>query len=209
MQKLFAVALCAVSFVAFAQGKGEAKKEEKMQAKEEKKEAKGEMKDAKADAKAAAPAMPTLPPEARKWLDGMRGNWKSDVEMTMGDKTMKGKMTMNCAKDAADWATTCKGKFDFGKEMPKAEGVFIYGWDLGTGQATMYEVTSMAEVHAHVGKWADDKTITVTHTGKNAEGKDEVDALTFTWNSPKELTMKAEGTQGGKVVWTMAGVAKK
>lgn len=161
-------------------------------------------------AKAEAGGMPTLPPEGKKWVEAHLGSWKaSDVTMTMGDKTSKGKMTMKCEKTSGGWGALCKGTADLGKEMPVQEMTMLTGWNIGEGVATLFEVTNVAEVHQHTGKWTDDKNITVTHTGKTAEGKEETDALTFTWVSPKEMLMKAEGTSGGAKVWTFSATAKK
>ena len=223
LKKFVLATACAFSFAAFAQGKpaeagkpaepgksGEAKekKEEKKAEKAEKKDEKAEKKDGAAAA--AMPAMPTMPPEGKKWIEGWLGNWKSaDTTMTMGDKTMKGKMDMKCEKVSDGWGTLCRGKVDMGKEMPAQQLAVLFGWNIGEGMATMFEVTNMAEVHNHTGKWTDDKTITVTHEGKTAEGKVEKDAFTATWNSPKELAIKAEGTSGGATVWTMTATAKK
>lgn len=108
----------------------------------------------------------------------------------MGDQTMKGKMDVKCEKAAGGWAVLCKSSIDMGKAMPKQELVFLYGWDIAAGEGRMYEVTNLGVTHAHMGKWDDDKSITLVHSGKNFEGKDEKDSVTFTWNSPKEMSVK-------------------
>jgi hypothetical protein len=209
LMKLAVAAVLAVSAVAFAAepakpaepAKKEAAKPAEPAKKEEAKPAAGA---------AAAPAMPTIPPEGKKFIEGNLGSWKaSDVAMTMGDKTVKGKMTLKCDKTSNGWGTLCTGKADMGKEMPPQNVTFLMGWNIGDGEATMFEVSDAGEVHHHVGKWTDDKTITLTHKGKNAEGKVETDAVTLTWNSPKELVWKAEGTVDGKSAWTFTGTAKK
>jgi hypothetical protein len=165
------------------------------------------------DAKAAAPAAPAAPamtPEGKKLLEGMIGKWTmKDAAFKMGDKEMKCKMVLDCAKSAAGWGTTCKGSQDCGKDMPKIEGLYTFAWDIVAGEGHMLEVESMGNVHNHVGKWTDEKTIALTHTGKNMEGKDEADTVTFTWNSPKEMAFKAEGKSGETVNWSVNGVAKK
>lgn len=162
------------------------------------------------DAKAAAPAAPAMTPEGKKLLEGMIGKWTmKDAVFSMGGKEMKCKMTMDCAKSAAGWGTTCKGVQDCGKEMPKVEGLYTFAWDVVSGEGHMLEVESMGNVHNHVGKWSDDKTIVLTHSGKNMEGKDESDVVTMTWNSPKEIAFKAEGKSGETVNWSVNGVSKK
>jgi hypothetical protein len=193
LQKLTLAAVLAVSFTAFGQAAKPAEP-------------------AKADAAkpAGPPAAPMLPAEGKKWVESHLGNWKSnDVALTMGEKSFKGKMSMKCDKASGGWGAICTGKMDMGKEMPAQEVTFLYGWNIGEGVATMFEVSNMAEVHQHTGKWADEKSITVTHNGKNVEGKDEKDALTFTWNSPREMTLKGEGTSGGQTLWTFTATAKK
>ena len=190
LKKLAFVGTVALGMSAFAQGKPADK--------------------AAPPAKAEAMPVPVLPPEGKKLVEGMLGNWKSsDTVMTMGDKSFKGKLDMKCEKASGGWATLCKGSADMGKEMPKQEVTFLFGWDVGAQEGHMFEVSNMAEVHNHSGKWADDKTITLVHDGKNAEGKEEKDSLTMTWTSPKELSMKAVGTQGANTVWTFTSVAKK
>lgn len=185
--KNFAVlVVCAISFAAFAQGK------------------------APAPAKKAEMPMPQLPAEGKKWLESHMGNWKAnDVVMTMGGKTMKGKMDLNCEKASSGWATLCKGKMDLGKEQPLQEVTFLMGWNIGDAVATMFEVSNMGEVHAHTGNWADEKSIALTHQGKTFDGRSEKDVVTFTWNSPKDLAIKAEGSSGTTVNWSMTATAKK
>ena len=159
---------------------------------------------------AAEMKLPQLPAEGRKWIDGHLGNWKAaDAVMTMGDKSMKGKMEMKCEKVSDGWATLCRGKMDLGKDAPKQEVTFMMGWNIGDGMATMFEASNMGETHVHTGKWLDDKSIALTHQGKTWEGKEEKDVVTFTWNSPKEMAIKAEGTSGTSTVWTMTATAKK
>lgn len=154
--------------------------------------------------------MPQMPVEGKKWLEGHLGKWKSkDVMMTMGDKTMKGTMDLDCEKTSSGWGTLCKGKMDLGKDMPPQEVTFLMGWNIGDGEATMFEVTNMGEVHHHKGAWTDANSITVTHEGKTPEGKMEKDAATFTWKSPKEIAIMAVGTSGTTTNWKMTATAKK
>ncbi len=180
----FAVlAVSVVSFTAFAQGKA---------------------------AKPAEMPMAQMPAEGKKWVEGHLGNWKStDAVLTMGDKSMKGKMDLKCEKTSGGWGTLCRGKMDMGKDAPMQEVTFLMGWNIGDSMATMFEVTNMGEVHNHTGKWLDEKSITLTHQGKTWEGMEEKDVVTFTWTSPKEMAIKAEGTSGTATAWTLSATAKK
>lgn len=202
LQRAILAAVVSVSFTAFAQAKpAEPAK------KADDKAAAG--KPAEAGKPAGPPPAPVMPPEGKRWVDGWLGSWKSnDVALKMGDQELKGKMTMKCDKAAGGWAAVCNGKMEAGKDM-KQEVVFVMGWSLGEGHATMGEVTSVGEVHHHTGKWTDEKTITVVHSGKNPEGKDEKDEATFTWDNPKQVTLKAVGTSGGQTLWSMSAVVKK
>lgn len=203
LQKLAVAAALAVSFTAFAQAAKPAEPAKKA-------DDKGAAKPAEPAKKDAPPAPPVLPAEGKKYVEGHLGNWKSaDVTMTMGDKTVKGKLNLKCDKASGGWGTLCTGKADMGKEMPAQEVTFLHGWNIGEGEATMFEVSNMGEVHFHHGKWTDEKTAVLTHEGKNAEGVVEKDVLTFTWNSPKELAIKAEGSAGGKALWSFTATAKK
>lgn len=151
-----------------------------------------------------------MTPEGKKFIEGMQGKWTmKDGTFTMGGKEMKAKVTMDCAKASGGWATTCKGAQDMGKEMPKVDGLYTFSWDIVTGEGHMHEVESMGNVHDHVGKWTDDKTISLVRTGKNLEGKDETDTVTLVWVSPKEFNFSAEGKSGETVNWSFKGVAKK
>ena len=164
----------------------------------------------KDEKKAEAMPMPTLPAEGKRLVEGVLGSWKStDVVLTMGDKAMKGKMTMACEKASEGWAALCKAKFDMGKELPVQQAIFLFGWELGTKSGHMFEVSNMADCHNHVGTWSDDKTIVLVHDGKNYEGKSEKDTLTFTWSSAKQIAVKAEGSMDGTIGWTMVGTMSK
>jgi hypothetical protein len=157
---------------------------------------------------AAAPA-PTLSPEGKRWVEGMLGWWRSnDAAMQMGDQKMKGKMTMACEKTSGGWAAICKGKFT-AKGMPTQEMTVLMGWDSAAETAHMFEVANTGETHNHTGKWTDDKTISVVHSGKNLQGKEEVDTLTFNWVSPKEVKVSGDGKQGTTTAWSFVSTMKK
>jgi hypothetical protein len=163
-----------------------------------------------AGAAAVAPAMPVLPPEGKKLLESMVGKWKSsDSVMTLGGQPMKGKVNMDCDKVVDGWGTLCKARFDFGKQMPVQLGTFLFAWSLGEGMAHMFEVSNMGDTHNHVGKWTDDKSITLVHDGKSADGKVEKDTLSFTFNAPKQLAVSGNGVIGGAPAWSMTGTFTK
>jgi hypothetical protein len=166
----------------------------------------------KAAADKPAAAVPKLPPEGRRWLDAFPGMWKAtDVTYTVGAKPMKGTLVMSCGKTSRGWGTICQGTIRFAKKaaVPMQELTLLMGWDLGSATAHMFEVTNTADVHDHAGAWKDDQSITVVHRGKGAEGKDEEDSLTFTWQSPKVVLVKGEGKAGGATAWTFAGTMKR
>jgi hypothetical protein len=170
-----------------------------------------------APAKAAAPAAapmeppppPTLPPEGKKWVESMQGKWKvNDMTMAMGDQKITGKMTLNCEKASGGWGTICKAKME-SKGMPAQEMSMLIGWDIAEATAHMFEVANTGEVHDHSGKWADPQTITLVRKGKNVQGKDETDSITFKWSSPKEVSVTGSGTSGGATLWSFTSTAKK
>jgi hypothetical protein len=157
----------------------------------------------------APPAPPQMSPEGKKLIDGMLGSWTmKDAAFKMGDQEMKGKFTMKCEKAVNGWAALCKGKADFGKAA-KFEGLYTFAWDIATGEGHMLEVEDSPTVHDHVGKWTDDKSISLVRTGKNSEGKVETDTVTFTWVGPKEVTFAAIGKSGAMTNWTFNGTMKK
>lgn len=159
--------------------------------------------------KMAMPPPPTMTAEGKKFLEAMVGNWVfNDVVMKMGDHEMKGTFTLKCEKAALGWITECRGVQEM-KGEPKVEAIYLMTWDVVTGEGHMLEADSMGSVHNHAGKWTDDKTITMVHTGKNLEGKEETDTITFTYVSPREMTMKADGKSGTTTNWTVTASGKK
>ncbi len=160
-----------------------------------------------AQAQAQEPT-PKLPAEGKRWVEGFRGNWTGRAKLTAGERELSGTMRMTCVKSSAGWATICKGSFTAPGARPE-EDTYLMGWDVGTKQAHMYEVTSAADVHDHVGAWSDDRSITVTHHGKTADGQDEEAAITFKWISAKQLDAEGAGKVAGKSAWTMSATFKK
>jgi hypothetical protein len=149
-----------------------------------------------------------MTPEGKKFLEGISGNWTAkNVTMVVGTETLNGKGTMKCKKAVNGWATVCEGKFDLGKM--KITGLYTFAWDVITGEGHVHEVEDSPTVHNHAGKWIDDKSIALVHTGKNAEGKDETDTMTLTWVSPKEVTFAAVGKSGATTNWTFSSALKK
>jgi hypothetical protein len=160
-------------------------------------------------AAAAAPAPPKMSDEGRKFLDAWLGTWTSkDATLTAGDQKMTGNLKVACEKVSNGWGSLCKATFAF-KGMPPMTNTFLMGWNLGTGEAHMFEVSDAGEVHDHSGKWTDDKSVSLVHVGKTPDGKEEKDACTATWNAPKELKFDCTGSQGGATVWTFTSTAKK
>jgi hypothetical protein len=165
---------------------------------------------AKAEPAAAPPAAPKMSPEGQKFIDGWVGNWTSkDATFTpAGAEAMKGTLKVNCEKVSGGWGSLCKAKFMF-KGMPPMNNTFLLGWNLGTGEATMFEVSDAGEVHQHTGKWNDDKSVSLVHQGKTPAGPEEKDACTASWPSPRELKFDCTGTQGATTVWTFTSTARK
>jgi hypothetical protein len=64
-------------------------------------------------------------------------------------------------------------------------------------------------VHNHTGKWNDDGSVSLVHQGKTTAGKDEKDACTASWKSPREMKFDCTGTQGGSTVWAFTSTARK
>lgn len=158
---------------------------------------------------AAGPPVAKMSPEGRKYIDGWLGKWSSsDATLTAGDQKMTGGLKVDCEKVSSGWGTLCRATFSF-KGMPPMTNTFLMGWDLGTQEAHMFEVSDAGEVHNHAGKWTDDKSVSLVHQGKTFEGKDEKDACTATWASAKEMKLECVGTQGAATMWTFSANSKK
>src|SRR5687768_7866403 len=150
-KSLVCVLVMSVASVAFAQEKKEAKPAAPAPAA------------APAAPGAAPPAAPELTPEGKKFVEAFLGNWTaSEAVFTMGEQKMAGKMTNKCEKASGGWGTLCKASFNL-KGAPPMLNVFLFGWDLGAKEGHMFEVSNAGEVHNHVGKWSDDKTVVLTH----------------------------------------------
>lgn len=164
-----------------------------------------------ADQPTAAPwrAVPKLSPEGKRFLEGFRGKWKSNaVKLTFGDRDVPGKMRLDCTRSSGGWATLCKASFTAAGFRPE-EDTYLLGWDLDKKQGHLFEVTSAAEVHDHAGAWTDEKTITLVHRGKSADGQEEDASLTFNFASASRLDVKGVGKVGGKTTWTMSASFRK
>ena len=160
-------------------------------------------------AKPAGMQPPALSPEGKKWVESMLGKWKvNDMAMTMGDHKIAGKMTITCEKAAGGWSSLCKAKME-AKGMPPQEMSMMLGWDMAEATGHMFEVANTGEVHDHSGKWIDPQTITLVRKGKNMQGKEETDSITFKWVSPKEVAVTGSGTSGGATLWSFTSTAKK
>lgn len=163
----------------------------------------------KPGAAASGPPKPMMSAEGKKYLEGMIGRWKgSNIKMKMGDQENSGSLTMFCSKATVGWAVTCKGQMRM-KKMPVQEMALLLGYDNANKTAHMFEVTNFGEVHDHAGSWDEDGSITLTHTGKNAEGKEESDAMTFKWTNKKMITFTGKGESEGAQIWSMEGSIKK
>src|SRR5512141_1943754 len=82
-------------------------------------------KDAKA---AAAPPMPTMSAEGKKFLSGWIGSWNATATMTMGSQKMQGPLKMSCESVSAGWGSLCRGTVEFAG-MPSSAATFLMAWD--------------------------------------------------------------------------------
>lgn len=157
----------------------------------------------------AAPPAAKMSDEGKKLLEGLRGKWTAkDASFTMGEVKAQGTLKMTCEAVSGGWGTLCKGVFNF-KGAPPQNATFLFGWDIATGEAHMFEIGDTGEVHDHSGKWLDDKSVSLVRQGKNVEGKDEKDDCKATFNSAKEMVFACTGTQGATTAWTFTSTNKK
>jgi len=158
---------------------------------------------------AAAPVAPTLPAEGKKFVAGWIGQWTSnDATFTSGGQKMQGRLRMACESVSSGWGALCRETADM-QGMPPSASTFLMGWDVGTGEAHMFEIADTAEVHDHSGKWIDDRSVSLVRQGRTADGKDEKDDCTATWPSARELKLDCTGTQAGATVWTFSTTMRK
>jgi len=163
----------------------------------------------KAGKPAAAPAAPTLPAEGKKYVEGWLGQWtSSDTTLTSGGQKTQGALRMGCEKVSSGWGVLCKATLDFAGQPPSTT-TFLMGWDIGTGEAHMFEVADSAEVHDHSGKWINDRSVSLVRQGKTADGKQEKDDCTASWPSAREIRLECTGSQAGSTVWTFSTTCRK
>jgi hypothetical protein len=119
---------------------------------------------AAADKAAAAPAAPAAKaapaPEVKKTVDAFVSIRPQEIEMTAPgmDKPITTKFNMSCKKASGGRAAACTAKMK-GPQGPW-EGSFLASYDEGTKTVHFMGVTSDGEVHDHVCRWTDDKTVT-------------------------------------------------
>ena len=182
MYRLIAVAVIALSAVAFAEDKKPA------------------------DAKAKPEAPPPPPPEVKKTTEAFLGAWAGDATLEMGGKTEKFKVKADCKKIALGNGSHCEmsGK----SSMGPMEQSCMTGYDPETKSVHFMCITSMGEVHDHKCAWSDDKTVTCEQYKGTMGGKAMTEDLTFAWADPKTMTSSSVVTSDdGKM--SFSGTMKK
>jgi hypothetical protein len=189
MHRFIAIAVVALSAVAFAQDK--------------KAEAKP---DPKAAAKPEAPPPP--PPEVKKTTDAFVGSWATEATMEMGGKTEKvSKLKMDCQKIALGGGAYCSMAAK--SSMGPMEQSCMAAYD-PEGKAMHFMcVTSMGEVHDHKCNWTDDKTLTCEPYKGTMGGKPMTEDVTFSWTDAKTMSSTSVTTMGDGTKMTFVATGKR
>jgi hypothetical protein len=155
-------------------------------------------------ASAQTPEGPRMTEPGRKFVDAWLGRWSaSDVALTMGGQTMRGSIEMSCESVASGWGALCTRKAAIAG-LPPWTAVFLVGWNIGTGEGHLFEVSEAADVNDLAGAWAADGTITLTRDGKSLEGQQERIACRLAWPSAATSTVACTSTQSGATAWTFS-----
>lgn len=166
-----------------------------------------EKKAAAADKK--APAKEELPPEVKKTVDAMTGNWTFDGTVTgMGPEPIKVKETFACKKAAGGRAVLCHGSAKIpGMGTMEEEGLVTY--DVNGKDVRFIGVNSMGEMHDHHCSWKDDKTLACEPLAITDEGQAATVDFTTTWTDAKNLAMTETTTRKDGTKVTYEGKGKR
>lgn len=149
---------------------------------------------------------PAMPDMARK-LQVFAGDYEGTISMTQGEMKSEGKV-MHINKSIADgWGVEIREVCEI-KDMQTYRALNIFGYDMGTGLTHLYTVDNYADVHDHVGKWADDKTLNLEHNGMMGD-KPTKEVLHIVVDSPTQYHYTVEGYLGGELTYSMQGTLHK
>ena len=137
------------------------------------------------------------PPEVKRTVDALNGNWSGELTMTeAGKPPVKFKGKWACHKIAAGGAVSCEMNAPMGAAGMMSETDLI-GYDVETKAVHVMTWNNMGEVHDHKAAWTDDKTLVGHHTA-TAMGKPLEENFTFNFPSANTSTFKFTATVDGK-----------
>jgi len=133
------------------------------------------------------------PPEVKKTVDALVGNWSTDMTMTApGQAPVKFQGTWECKPIAGGGAAECS----LSTEVPglgRMEETDLWGYDPETKSVHIMTWNNMGEVHDHRGAWTDDKTMSLTHSA-TAGGKPVEETFRFEFPGKNEMRFKYTST---------------
>jgi hypothetical protein len=107
---------------------------------------------------AVQPPQPSPPPEVRKTVEAMAGEWTGEMTADIsGSPPETFPWPMSCRSVALGMGAACtmEGKASIG---PLAQTCLV-AYAADTRALHLMCVTSMGEVHDHAGRWTDEKTV--------------------------------------------------
>ncbi len=140
----------------------------------------------------------------RRWI----GTWKADYLVRFPDgKVHEGTMTVLATPMAAGQGIHMDAKGE-ARGMEPWEAHALWGFDTESGEVHWFAVSSMGEVHDHVGVWKDEDTLELEWRGVEGSKK-AVEHTTFHWKNPREVEMRTVNTMGGQQGHTIEGTWRK
>jgi len=140
-------------------------------------------------------AAPTPSPEIRR-MAALAGSWEGTGSLSMDGKSATVHFRHDVHPIANGFGVQVDEQFD-SDLTGHYEAVNICGYDPNTGRMHIYTVDNFADAHDHAGRWVDDHTLQLRHTG-TVDGKKYVEDLTLTVASPDTYAIAIKSTLGGK-----------
>lgn len=136
------------------------------------------------------------PPEQIRKLSTIVGTFEGEATMTMGGKSMKGKIRHVNSSVSDGWGFLMDEVVTM-EDGSTYKSFNIVGYDAGGGKVHVFSVTNAGETHDHKGSWTKPNAVSVQYDGR-WEGKPYVEKAALTLDGPDAYTLSWNATLGGK-----------
>jgi hypothetical protein len=136
---------------------------------------------------------------------GLLGRWEMEVSGTMPDgRAVSGTGLATAVEISLGKGIHTETKMTI--EGEPYEEHDLWGYDRRRQRLRVFTVTSDGTIHAHLGRWKDERTLEVRWKGKR-DGRDVAEDVTMTWESPDTIRIQSgevhEGIMGPSFTFTL------